>query len=274
MDSRDVPVPPETRRALDALSLLTGKWQPVVLAVVAHEEGIGFNDLLDAIPNISGKVLSDTLETLRDAGLLERQVVNESPLRVQYELTSAGEEMQIVFDELADWGEAHLEAVAPTVVLVETDRRLTEMYRDWLSDRYAVVRAHNNEELNAALEEHPDVVLFGRQLPGVDAASVPEAVDPECRTILLVDDRPAFDVLDVDCDDVLAKPLVRDRTLASIDEQLSRRGESERERECRALVAKRDAFEAAYSSTTLADQDQYGDVCARIEALDAQRDGE
>jgi DNA-binding HxlR family transcriptional regulator len=224
-------ISPDARQALEALSVLSGKWQPAVLVVLADEERAGFNDLLDALPDISGKVLSDTLDTLQDSGLVERRVTSESPLRVEYRLTAAGEALRPVLEELTAWGREHIETEMPSVLVAEHDRPTTEMYSDWLSGRYAVVRAHNSEELTAALLDDVDVVLFSRRLPGVDPASVPERTPTECRTVLLVDDRPGFDVLDVGCDDVLAKPLVCETLLDAVERQLARRGEPTGERE-------------------------------------------
>lgn len=270
----DIDVPPSTRRALGALSLLSSKWQPVVLAVLAHREENGFNDLLESIPDISGKVLSDTLKALQDAGLVERNVISESPLRVEYELTSAGEDIESVFDELAAWSEQHLETATPSILVAEADRRITEMYSNWLNERYTVRRAHDNEQIEDALDEDVDVMLFARRIPGVDPARIPAVVPDDCRTILLVDERPDFDVLDVDCDDILYKPIVRETALDAIEQQLSRRGESAEERTHAALEAKRVVFEQAYASEVLATNDRFADLCSRVETLETRLDGE
>lgn len=270
MTHQDVDVPPATQQALGALSLLSQKWQPVVLAVLTHREKQGFNELLEAIPDISGKVLSDTLDALQDAGLVERTVVSESPLRVQYELTSAGADIEGVFAELAAWSEEHLETATPTVLVAEKDRRVTEMYSNWLSTRYTVLRAHDSEEIDSLLDDGLDVVLFTRRIPGVEPTRVPEVVPETCRTILLVDDRPGFDIVDIDCDEVLHKPLVRERTLEAVETQLSCRDESPTAREIASIRAKKEALEQAYSSETLATRAEYDELCSRLETLVAE----
>lgn len=267
MAHRDVDLPSRTRTALDALEVLSGKWEPVVLGVLIHRSEAGFNDLHEEIPEISGKVLSDTLDSLQDQGLVERSVVNESPLRVEYALTDAGSALEPVLDALETWSEDHLGSLTPTVLVAEEDRRLTEMYSGWLENRYSVTRAHDSDAIDEALDGDTDAVLFGRQISGVDPASIPAVAAPETRTILLVDDRPDLDLLDVDCDDVLLKPLVRDRAIAAIERQLSRTGEAAALREYRALRAKRDVIERSYATEELSDLDAYGDLCSRIEAL-------
>ena len=266
----EVDVPLATQRALEALSLLSGKWQPVVLVVLAHRDTAGFNDLLDAVPGISGKVLSDVLDGLQEAGLVERRVRSESPLRVEYELTEAGEDIQCVFDELAAWGDQHLESTVPVVLVAENDRRITKMYSEWLADHYVVVRAHDREELEAMLDESLDGIVFAQDFTAVDPASVVSRTPSGCRAILLVEDRPGFDILDVQCDDVLCKPLVRETVLEAVDRQLSRRGEPQEKRELAALSTKRDRLEQCYSAEELTTSDLYTDICARLDELEAE----
>lgn len=270
----DVAVPPETQRALEALSLLSGKWQPVVLAVLLHRKKAGFNDLLDAIPGISGKVLTATLDTLQETGLVKRRVLTDSPLRVEYELTEAGERVQGVFDELATWDDQYLESTLPAVLVAENDRRITEMYSEWLADRYRVLCAHDSDELEPLLEEEVNVLVVGQDMTGIDPSDITHRVASDCRTIVLVDGRPGFDVLDIECDDVLCKPLVRERVLEALDQQLSRYGESANQRELAALVTKRDRLGQFYSSEELAARDRYVDVCSRIETLEAMLSSE
>jgi len=270
MTQWDIDMPQEVRQALDALSLLSRKWHPVVLAVLASREQMGFNELLDAIPEISGKVLSETLDALGEAGLVERTVVSESPLRVEYELTEAGADIEDVFEALAGWGDEHLESVTPTVLLADEDRRITEMYSNWLEDGFTTVRAHDDEQLQAALLEEIDVALFDRRLPGLEPSRVPDLAGNACRTIMLVDDISSVDILDVGCDDILFKPLVRETALAAIKRQLDNRGESPQRREYRALSAKREALEDTHSSEFLADNSRYAELCSRIETLEVQ----
>lgn len=272
MVHRDVDVPPDAKTALDALALLSGKWQPAVLAVLAHHGPAGFNDLLESIPGVSGKVLTETLDALQEAELVERTIVNEAPLRVEYELTVAGEGIEGVFEELAAWGEEYLDAVNPTVLVVDSDRRLTEMYSRWLEERYTVVRAHSDEELDRRCKEEIDVMLFAEGVPGTDPERILAAVRPECRTIMLVEERTDFDVLEIGCDELLRKPVVSERLREAVEEQLTRQGESDPQREFGSLGAKQSFLESIHPSETLAANDDYRELCSRLETLEAQLD--
>ncbi len=262
---RDADMSASAKQALDGLSLLTGKWRAAVLVVLAENGPVGFNQLSVALPDISGKVLSDTLEALQDAGLVERRVVSESPLRVEYALTETGADLKPVFAELEAWAETHLETATPTIVVAETDRRITQMYAGWLSDRYTVIRAHDTAELETAVLNDVDVLLFARRLTGISSDRVIEMTTTDCRTVLLVDGRPAFDVFDIPCDDVLAKPLVKETVLEAIERQLNRQGESERERTQNARAAKCALFEETYAPAELDANERYAEAQKRLD---------
>lgn len=270
MTARSTGVPTTEHVAIEVLSLLSRKWHPVVLLTLDGREPIGFNDLLEAIPDLSGKVLSDTLEDLHEAGLVDRTVVSESPLRVEYGLTDAGREMEPVFDALAEWGEKHLETAPPTVLLADGDPRITEMFEQWLDDRYAVDRAHHADGVRDRLGEGADVLLLERTLPGADADALLAAAPSSCRTVLCLGERPTLDLLGLECDDVLRKPIVRDTAIEAIEEQLSRRGEPTERRERAALEAKCSLLETVHSRERLAGNSRFREATRRIEALEAR----
>ncbi len=266
MSYRDIPIPPDSRHALEAVALLSRKWSPVILLVLRHRGSQGFNDLLEGIPDISSRVLSDTLESLQEAGLIERRVVSESPLRVQYERTDAGREMDPIFEGLSDWADSHMMRSNHTVLVADGDRRITEMYQQWVSDRYTVWRAHDNEELATRLVEEVDVVLLDVGLPGVDVRKFVSR--RPCRTVLTVGDQPDPALLSIDCDDVLRKPFVRETVLDTIATQLDRIGESPQERERASLLARTSLLESIYAQIRLEDDETYRNLVARVEELD------
>lgn len=254
--------------ALDVLSLLSKKWHPVVVLTLTRHGTLGFNDLLEHIPDISGKVLSGTLEALGDAGLIERRVISESPLRVEYELTEAGNDMVSIFESLSAWGNRHLESATQTVLIADSDRRITGMYGDWLATRYTVLRAHNGDELDRSLDDGVDVVLFDEGLPGVDTPAIIESIGKTAQTILLVGDRPGTDLLEWPCDDVLRKPVVRETVLEAIDDQLDRRDAPTEQRERAALAAKVSFLESIHSHGRLTRIDDYRQAQDRLNDLE------
>lgn len=259
--------------ALDVLDLLSGKWHPVVVLTLHRREPRGFNELLDAVPGVSGKVLSGTLEELGDAGVVDRTVVNESPLRVEYELTEAGRELVTIFDAMEEWGERHLASTQPTVLLADGDPRITAMFESWLGDRYDVLRAHDGDALADHLREPPDVLLVERGLPDADPARVLRTARTECRTILLLGKRPDLELLDLPCDDVIRKPVVRNTAIDAIETQLERAGEPEAERTRASLAARCAILESVLPRESLEGSLEFFEASTRIDALEEAPDG-
>lgn len=267
MSYRGTDIPAGSRCALDALELLSKKWHPIVVVVLQHHGPLGFSDLLDAIPDVSGKVLSESLETLQDAGLIRRRVVSESPLRVEYSLSDPGTDMELVFDALAEWGHRHLETVTATVVLADGDRRITNMYSQWLADRYTLIRAHDEEELAECLDDSVDVVLLDGNFPGTTLRDVVSNHREDSRIVVLVDDRPPFDLLELECDDLLRKPLERETAIETVGRQIAALDDSDDGRRLSSLSARRSLFETVYRRERLETSDAYQTVCDRTETL-------
>jgi len=59
--------------------------------------------LLAAIPGISDSLLTKRLRELEAARLVERRVLTGSPVRVEYELTAAGRDLERVLRAVAAW---------------------------------------------------------------------------------------------------------------------------------------------------------------------------
>jgi DNA-binding HxlR family transcriptional regulator len=90
-------------------TLICKKWHPVIVHRLLRNGPSGFNELKTDVDGISSKVLSDSLEDLQENGIVEREVINEQPFRVQYSLTERGASLQPVIESMAEWGKAHLE---------------------------------------------------------------------------------------------------------------------------------------------------------------------
>ena len=101
--------------------------------------------------------------------------------------------------------------------------------------------------------------------PGVESSDN----SPPCwLTIRAQMARPTVDLVDVDCNEVLRKPVVRSTLLDAVDVQLERRGEPTARREATAMAAKLSFLEAAYPDERLAAADAYGDAHDRLAELE------
>lgn len=89
-------------------TLIGKKWHPVVVHRLLEGGPMGFNELKDEVGGISSKVLSDSLDDLEEKGLVNREIVSDKPVRVEYSLTERGASLESLIHEMRDWGEEHL----------------------------------------------------------------------------------------------------------------------------------------------------------------------
>ncbi|MEU4194028.1 helix-turn-helix domain-containing protein [Kribbella sp. NPDC026611] len=89
-----------------AADLISGRWPMVILYALAR--GPGRPGVLRAqIGGISQKVLTETLRRLEHNGLVERRRYAEAPPRVEYSLTTAGQDLLVPIRALGDWAEVY-----------------------------------------------------------------------------------------------------------------------------------------------------------------------
>ena len=89
-------------------TLIGKKWHTVIIHRLLANGPLGFNALKTEVGGISSKVLSEVLEDLEEKRLVDREIVNEKPVRVEYSLTELGESLEPVIQEMAAWGEEYL----------------------------------------------------------------------------------------------------------------------------------------------------------------------
>lgn len=95
----------------NVISRFSGKWQMLVLCVLAENEETRFNAIGKAIPDISPKVLTDTLKNLEADGYVIRKMYAEIPPKVEYSLSGLGRSLMVVIEELIAWTTAHYEEI-------------------------------------------------------------------------------------------------------------------------------------------------------------------
>ena len=93
------------------LARIADKWSVLVLILLQHNEVYRFKELQRAIPDISQKMLTSTLRTLEEDGLVNRTVYAEVPPRVEYRLTERANTLMPHLDALIGWGKENMEAI-------------------------------------------------------------------------------------------------------------------------------------------------------------------
>ena len=89
------------------LSLISGKYKPVILYCLMEYEPVRFNQMQRYLGRVADKTLSQNLKELERDGLIRRKMYPEVPPRVEYSLTERGSSLVHVLDRLCDWGLEH-----------------------------------------------------------------------------------------------------------------------------------------------------------------------
>ena len=97
--------PPELCSRFHRASELIGRrWTGAIIFVLLKSR-CRFAMLRAAISEITDRMLSERLQELEREGILERTVIPEMPVRVEYALTRKGRALALTMDALAKWAE-------------------------------------------------------------------------------------------------------------------------------------------------------------------------
>ncbi len=92
----------------ETLKFLGNKWTFLIIHMLLGDKK-RFKELQYLLKGISPKTLTERLRSLEENGIVHRKIYPEIPPRVEYSLTSKGEELKVILDALNDWGKKHLE---------------------------------------------------------------------------------------------------------------------------------------------------------------------
>jgi DNA-binding HxlR family transcriptional regulator len=87
----------------EAIELVGRRWTGAILAVLLDTGSMRFSALVQAVPEISDRLLSERVKEFEARGLVERTVYPGPPVRVEYGLTAMGRELGPVIGELTAW---------------------------------------------------------------------------------------------------------------------------------------------------------------------------
>jgi DNA-binding HxlR family transcriptional regulator len=91
------------------LSLINGKYKPIILYCLMEYEPVRFNEMQRYLGKIADKTLSQNLKELEADNLIIRTVYPQIPPKVEYSLSERGKSLMVVLDRLCVWGEENKE---------------------------------------------------------------------------------------------------------------------------------------------------------------------
>jgi DNA-binding HxlR family transcriptional regulator len=93
----------------EAIELVGKRWSGAILYVMLQrKEAMRFSDIRQAVPQLSDRLLSERMKELEARGLVERHEHPERSVRVDYELTTMGQDLAPALRELRRWGQRYL----------------------------------------------------------------------------------------------------------------------------------------------------------------------
>ena len=85
------------------VQLIGSKWKLLIMRNLLQRPW-RFKELRKNLEGISQKVLTDSLRSMEEDGIITRTVYPEVPPRVEYALSALGESMRPIMDAMEVWG--------------------------------------------------------------------------------------------------------------------------------------------------------------------------
>lgn len=90
------------------LDLIGERWTVLLLRDLLQQGPRRFQDFQASLPGVAPNTLSARLKAMEDNGLIQRQLYNERPPRLEYVLTDKGRSLGPIVKAMRDWGNKHL----------------------------------------------------------------------------------------------------------------------------------------------------------------------
>ena len=158
----------------------------------------------------------------------------------------------------------------PTVLIVEDEPDLTDLYATWLAEDYIVRASYGGEEALETLGESVDVILLDRRMPDLSGDEVLTEIrerEIECRVAMVTAVEPDFDIVAMGFDDYLVKPVSKDALLETVENLLRRDSYGEGVTKLFSLASKKALLEAEKGAPQLEDSEEYRALTEELEEL-------
>lgn len=157
-----------------------------------------------------------------------------------------------------------------TVLVVEDEQDIATLYGDWLQDKYTVYTAADGEEALTKIDAEIDVVLLDRQLPKLSGKEVLDTIrdrDLPCQVIIVSGVEPDFDLISMEFDGYLVKPVSKEEIRTAVRQTLTQSSYDEKLQEFYALSQKRSVLEDQKTEAELETSEEYAELEARLKEV-------
>ncbi|WP_339103371.1 response regulator [Haloterrigena salinisoli] len=159
----------------------------------------------------------------------------------------------------------------PTILVVEDERELADLYATWVSEDYEVYTAYDGRSALESMSEAVDVVLLDRHMPDVPGDEVLNrlrAAGHDCWVIMVTAVDPGLDIVELDIDEYVTKPVTRTQLMRIIENlRVQSRYSGDGRRELAALSNKMATLEDEHAPDELAETEAYRQLEADLKDL-------
>jgi DNA-binding response OmpR family regulator len=163
-----------------------------------------------------------------------------------------------------------------TVLIVEDEANLADLFGIWLQDQFEVHVAYSGEDaLDIFAEERIDIILLDRRIQRLSGKevlqSIRESGDSQ-QIIMTTAVQPTGELASIDVDDYLPKPVDRAELIEAVEAAELVLTYEDSITDLLSLSARKASLETNLDEDKLKQDDQYGDLIRRIRELKQQAD--
>jgi DNA-binding response OmpR family regulator len=168
--------------------------------------------------------------------------------------------------------------MTPTVLVVDDEPDVADTYALKLEAEYETEVAHGGEAALEAANEEFAAVLLDRRMPDIHGDDVLAAfrergLDFPVIMVTAVD--PDLNILEMDFDDYLCKPVDKDTLLSTLDQHVDEESDTDpRLEEFFSIMSKLSVLEEEFSPSQLDDHTEYQKLRQRATELGTELDAE
>ncbi|MFB6197897.1 MAG: response regulator [Halobacteriaceae archaeon] len=162
-----------------------------------------------------------------------------------------------------------------TVLVVDDEKSLADLYAEWLASEYTVRTAYDGKEALDVIDDDVDVILLDRRMPDLSGDEVLTEIRNqgfECRVAMVTAVEPDFDVLEMEFDAYLTKPVSRDELFEIVDRLLAQATYEQDIQRYFALLSKRTALENEKPPEELEYSEEYAELLDELSRTEAELD--
>jgi len=160
---------------------------------------------------------------------------------------------------------------APVVLVVDDQQDVADTYALRLRGEYDAQVAYGGEAALTEIDDDVDAVLLDRRMPDIHGDDVLDEIRDrgyDCTVVMATAVDPDLNILEMDFDDYLCKPIFQETLLETLDKHVDQAADQDdKMEEFLSILSKIDVLKAELSEAELAASDEYRTLQERAEAL-------